>query len=156
MAWEVWGDVLETSDLTSTNKFQPVTFGGDDIIRAIRVWIIVYNNPTFTDLCLKIYSNQNNTPKKLLATSTNVITKAQLCTLDNGIKEVWFEFDFPVFNKSDKFHLVLNGTGYTGLESSHLSIMKAFPDPVYSSGYVPAIETMLYAPYQYYFIGAEL
>lgn len=160
MAWKVWADPFETSDLTTTNRFQPVTFGTDLILRAVRTWVIVYNDPAFTYLNMKIYSNEvvggNNTPKKLLATSSNTQLKANVHTLANGVKEIWFEFDYPVFNGSDIFNFVINGTGYTYADASHLAWMKAFPNPVYSGGYTPAIETLPYAPYELYFIGAQL
>lgn len=156
----VWADPFETTDLTSNARFQSVTFGQDIILRAIRTWIVVYNDPAFTDLNMKIYSNEiiggNNTPKKLLATSTNVQLKADVHTLENGLKEIWFEFDYPVFNGADKYNIVINGTGYTYDVNSHLAWMKGFPNPVYSGGYTPAIETLPYAPYELYFIGASL
>lgn len=160
MAWSVYGDNYSTSAMTDTSIFQPVTFGEDTILLAVRTWIILYNNPPFTSLNMKIYSNEtiggSETPKKLLATSTNSLTKSEIITLENGIKEIYFEFNYPVFNGADIYSFVLNGVGYTGSDSSHISWMKAFPDPVYSSGYTPAIETLPYAPYQLYFIGSNL
>ena len=160
MAWKVWGDQLDTADLTSTNKSQAVTFGEDTILLAVRTWVIVYNDPPFTSLNLKIYSNEvisgANTPKKLLATSNNVQLKADVHTLSNGAKEIWFDFNFPVYNGADIYNLVLNGVGYAGSDASHLSWMKAFPNPVYPSGYTPAMETLPLAPYEIYFIGAPL
>lgn len=160
MAWKVFADHFETSDLTSAARFQSVTFGNDLILRAIRTWVVVYNNPSFTHLNMKIYSNEVistvNTPKKLIATSTNVQTKAQIHTLENGVKEIWFEFDYPVYNGSDIYNIVINGTGYTYAEGSHLAWVKGYPNPVYSGGYTPALETLPYAPYELYFIGADL
>lgn len=160
MGWAVYGDNFETADLTGTSKFQSVTFGQDIILRAIRTWIIVYNNPSFTYLNMKIYSNDassgSNTPKKLLATSTNTQLKADIHTEANAIKEIWFEFDYPVFNGADIFNIVINGVGYTYDVNSHLAWMKGFPNPVYSSGYTPSMLTIPYAPYEGYFIGAAL
>lgn len=160
MSWRVWGDPFETTDLTTSNKFQSITFGQDLILRAARTWIIVYNNPAFDYLNMKIYSNDAssgaNTPKKLLATSTNTQLKSSIHTLDNAVKEIWFEFDYPVFNGADIYNFVINGSGYTFAESSHLAWMKGFPNPVYSSGYTPSMLTIPFAPYELYFIGAEL
>ena len=160
MGWLVYGENLETSDLTTTAKFQPVKFGKDSILIGIRTWLIIYNDPVFTNLNMKIYSNDAssgaNSPKKLLATSTNVQTKTAIHTLENGVKEIWFDFDKPVFNGKDIFNLVLNGTGYIGTSDSHIAWLKAFPNPVYSSGYTPSMLTIPYAPYEAYFIGASL
>lgn len=157
MGWTVWADDFTVGDMSGVSKFQPVTFGKDLILRAVRTWIVVYDDPAFTSLNMKIYSNEGSyTPKKLLATSTNVITKAELHTLPNAVKEIWFEFDYPVFNGNDVYNVVINGTGYAPTGDKHLAWMKGFPDPVYSTAYVPAIETLPYAPYQLYFIGADL
>jgi hypothetical protein len=160
MAWLVYGDDFSTSEMTNTAKFQPVTFGQDTVLVGIRTWIIIYNDPPFTSLNMKIYSNDatsgQNTPKKLLATSTNVQLKSAIHTLANGVKEIWFDFDYPVYNGADVFNLVINGVGYTGSVSSHIAWMKAFPNPVYSSGYTPSMLTIPYAPYEGYFIGATL
>lgn len=156
MGWTVWGTELISTDLTSTAIYQPITFNDDIILRAVRTWVIVYNDPVFTDLSLKIYSNDAGLPKKLLATSTNVITKAEMITETNGVKEIYFEFNYPSFNGADTYHFVLNGTGYAPAGGSHLAWMKAFPDAVYQGGYTPALETIGVAPYQLYCIGAAL
>jgi len=160
MAWTVYGDDLTSGDLTGVTKFQPVTFGQDLVLRAVRTWVIVYNDPVFTSLNMKIYSNDNSsgshTPKKLLATSTNVQLKASVHTEANAVKELWFEFDYPVFNGADIYNIVINGVGYSPTPTSHLAWMKGFPNPVYSTGYTPSMITLPYAPYELYFIGAEL
>lgn len=159
MGWRVFGDPWETGELENKTKFVTIEFGSNKIIRAIRTWVIVYNDPVFTNLNMKIYSNEvvssDNTPKKLLATSTNTLTKAEIITLDNGVKEIYFEFDdFPVVG-ADKYNLVINGAGYAPTGSSHLAWRKAFPDPVYSGGFTPSIERMMYAPYEVYAIGGD-
>lgn len=160
MGWKVYADEFTTADLTGVSKYQSVSFGSDLILVGVRTWIVVYNDPTFTNLNMKIYSNEVissvNTPKKLLATSTNVQAKSVIHTLPNGVKEIYFDFNYPAFNGLDIYNIVINGTGYTYAASSHLAWMKGYPNPVYSGGYTPALETLPYAPYELYFIGANL
>lgn len=159
MGWLVFADNWETGELTNTNKFQTLQFGDDIILRAIRTWIVVINDPVFTSLNMKLYSNElisgDNTPKQLIATSTNSLTKAEIHTLANGVKEIYFEFNYIPVNGSTLYNLVINGAGYTPTENSSLAWMKAFPDPVYSGGYTPTMETLPYAPYQLYAIGGR-
>lgn len=159
MAWTVWGDDWEDGQLSNTDKSLTIRFNDNYIIRAIRTWIIVYNDPVFTNLNMKFYSNEVvsavNTPKKLLTTSTDVRTKAEIHTLPYAVKEIYFTFDnFPVQGNT-YYNLVINGTGYVPTGSSYLAWMKGFPDPVYASNYVPALETIPLAPYQLYAIGGR-
>jgi hypothetical protein len=167
MGWKVWGDSFHADQVVLANiqnypnniKYQPVIFGRDIVLKAIRTWVIFYNNPPLTSISMKIYSNLTspvNRPGKLLATSSNALTKSQIITLENGVKEIYFEFNEPVFKALETYNLTLILPGYTGDGSSHISWLKGFPDPVYKTGYTPSIENMIYAPYQSCFIGASL
>lgn len=159
MGWTVWGDVFESGQLSDTSMFCSVSFGENIILRAMRTWVIAYNDPTFTDLSMKIYSNEPvggyNTPKKLLYTSTDVRTKAEILTLENGVKEIYFTFDDEPINGNDIYNVVLSGSGYVPTGSSYLAWMKAWPDPVYASGFTPTYENLMVAPYQIYAIGGR-
>lgn len=156
-AWRVWGNPYSTSEATNTIIFQPVVFNDDYILRASRTWIVVYNDPTFTSLNMKIYSNSSaNAPKKLLATSTNVQLKADIHTEDNAIKEIWFEFDYFPVQANETYNFVLNASGYTGSDTSHLAWMKGFPDPILTVPGGLSYTSKSKAPFQLYFIGSEL
>lgn len=152
--WKVYGNPILTAD-ASAGVSQRVKFNSDVILKACRVWLIVYNNPSFTSMNMKIYSDRGGSPQKLLYTSTNSLTKAQIVTLANGIKEVYFEFDPQHFDGSDYYHFVLFGTGYTGTSSAHLAWKKAWPDPVHNANYTASVENLGIAPYAIYFIGAD-
>lgn len=157
MGWRVFGEPFATADLASGLRvFQPVIFNKNIVLKACRAWFIVYNNPTFTDLSMAIYSNSAGAPKKLLHTSTNAITKATMCTLTNGVKEVYFEFNYPVFNSTDTYHFVPRATGYTGSDSSHLAWRAGFPDPVYRTNVDSSYTKLGVSPYCLYFIGDDL
>ncbi len=159
MGWRVWGIPFESGELSNTSKYVSIKFNKDMILKAIRTWIIVYNDPTFTSLNMKIYScdgsTPNGTPIKLLATSTNALIKSDVHTLANGVKEVWFEFnDLPV-NGNDYYNVVLNGVGYVPTANSHLAWMQAFPDPVYRDGLTINMTKLNRMPYALYVIGGE-
>lgn len=157
MPWHVWGRPITTTEMTDTTVHQPVIFNKKLILEGCRIWMVVYNDPVFTDLSMKIYSDRDGLPKKLLHTSTSSITKSQMHTLPNGVKEIFFTFDRPIFTETDTYHFVLTGTGYTGDDNSHLAWKKAFPDAVYQEG-LPTLAMIRLGiwPYDIYFIGAEL
>lgn len=159
MAWTVFGDDWETGQLANTDKFQTIKFNSNLILRAIRTWIIVINDPVFTNLHMEIYSNEvigaDNTVKKYLHTSTDVRTKAEIHTLPHAVKEIYFTFNDISVQANTFYNLVINGTGYVPTPSSYLAWMKGFPDPVYNNDFVPALETLPVAPYQLYAIGGS-
>ncbi len=158
MAWRVWGEILTTSDLngTSTRVAQKVIFNDDLIVKACRAWFVVYNNPTFTTLGFKIYADNNNSPGALLFSSSQ-ITKAEMVTLANGVKEVYFELNDYAFQATDVYWFVPFVTGaYVGNDTQHLAWKKAWPDPVYRTNVDSGAEKLHVAPYDLYFIGSEL
>lgn len=159
MSWTVYGDNFESGELSNTNKFQTIQMNKNTILKAIRTWVIMYNDPVITDLSCKIYSNNlesgSNAPGVLLSSSLNTLTKAEIITLDNGVKEIYFTFNDFMMNKDDKYNIVLSGTGYTPTPTSHVAWRKAWPKPVYS-GYGPTYTNLSVAPYEIYCIGAEL
>lgn len=161
MGWRVWGSGWDsTEELEDGALYQPVLFNRDTVLRAARTWIIVVGDPVFESLSMKIHSNRViddfDTPGKILHSSIDVRTKSEIHTLANGVKEIFFTFaDIPL-KGSEVYNFVINGEGYMPAPSSHLAWMKGFPDPVYATGYSPAIETINRAPFQIYFIGGTL
>lgn len=157
MGWSVWGRSFESGDLANTNLYQPFRMNTDTIVKAVRTWIIVYGNPTFTDLNAKIYSSESRsgteTPVLLLHTSDSR-TKAQIHTENYAIRETWFEFTNTAALQGDTwYNLVINGTGYSPTTNSYLAWRHGYPDPVISTNYTAAVETINQAPYDIYFIG---
>lgn len=141
MAWEVLGRTYyNDSDLTDTTVFQSIKFDYNVAIRALKLWVIVFNDPTFTSLNLKVYANNENAatnqPSSLLATADNTWAKADLHTQDYAAKEIYFEFANDLVLGGDSwYHVALNATGYSGAsETSHLSWMYAYPNIYYSEG----------------------
>lgn len=161
--WDVWARTYESGELANTTLFQPFRMNTDTILKAVRTWFVVFNNPTFTDLNAKIYSDEirtisgtktGHTPVTLLHTSTDSRTKAELHTSDYGVKETYFTFNEVPLQGDTWYNLVINGTGYSPTASSYLAWKHAYPDPVLT-GYTAAVETINSSPFQIYFIGGD-
>lgn len=159
--WKVWGDPITTADMSGNLVYQKLKPNDDIFCLAVRIWVIVYNNPTYTSLSLKLYSEDTATtaPGNLILSSDNVQLKADVCTLANGVKEIWFHFNSPngiALNTATNYYFVLNAVGYTGDASSHLAWMKAWPDPVYTTNLSTTVESLAVAPKTIYIIGSRL
>ena len=164
MVWEVWGTEYESGELATSDVYQSTVPNKDIILIGVRTWVVLIDDPTFTDLNMKIYSNVLNdaglnVPGKLLHTSTDVRTKAEILTAeDHGNKEIYFNFEDVPLDANTRYNFVLNGTGYVPvLGSSFIAWRNGFPDPYYNLNFdVPLTngnETKM--PYALYFIGAE-
>lgn len=158
MGWQVWADSYDASSLSDKSLYQPFRPNQNILIKALRTWFVIYNDPIFTSLNARIYatdSGEDRTPTKLIATSDSR-TKAQIHTEDYGIRETWFEWSPVVELEADTWYaIVINGVGYNPTLSSYLSWMKAYPDPVLPTDYTNNLITVHRAPYQIYFIGAS-
>jgi hypothetical protein len=160
--WRVWGTRLVTSDLTDKNVYQTVIWNKNIVFRGVRTWIIHYNDPTYVNLNMKLYTGSTankatSTPKELLATSLNVITKAEISTLANAHKEIWFEFQDIALNKETIYHLVLNGDGYvSNWPTSGLAWRRSFPDPIYKTNVTSNWNNINRQPYMFTFIASEI
>lgn len=136
--WQVLAKPYYTdASLTDTSQFQPVKFAENTVLKAVMLWVVVFGDPTFTSLNLKIYSNDDEqvakTPKKLLYTSTNSWLKADVHTEDYACRELYFEFANVNLRRDTWFNFVLGSSGYSGASvDSHLAWKLAFPDPQYS------------------------
>jgi len=157
MTWRIWLRPWDSGQLSNTDIFQPVTFKRNMMLLAARTWIFGISDPTFTSLNMKIYSDENDTPKKLLATSTNSPLKSEIfTTYGNGIKEIFFEFNNFNVQSETLYNIVINGIGYSPTSSSFLGWRKAYPDPIYRAGYTPTKENLGVAPYEISFVGTDL
>lgn len=152
-----FGEPFNTAQMTDTSmsiRFKP---GDESILRAVRTWLI-FNNYTgsFTSLVGKIYSDRATVPGALIATSTNSFNRADVITLNSGVKEIYFTFDDVSLSPNLFYHLVLNCSNYTATASDHIAWRKAWPDPVYRTGWSQTYESLGVAPYFLTVIGAKL
>lgn len=155
MGWRVYADTYN-SDSEMGDKTQRVIFNKNIILRYVRCWVVFYNNPGVTSLNMKIYSDNGGAKGALLHTSTNSLTKAQMITLANGIKEIYFSFPDIQLDGVNTYHFALDGT-VSGLSASSTVAWKhTFPDPYYRTGLALTLEELQVSPYDLYFIGAEL
>lgn len=152
-----FGDPFSTADMTGTTKSIRFKPNDEIILRGIKTWIIFNDyQGSFTSLQCKLYSDQSNSPGALIDTSTNSFTKAQVITYNSGVREIYFSFDDISLHPDTYYHFVLNCTGYTYAESQHIAWRKAWPDPVYRTGWTQSYENLGIAPYSLTIIGARL
>lgn len=151
--WRVWGERFETADMSGTRIHQPVIFHRDVSLLACRAWLIFYNSPTIANFTMKVYSDNDGSPGVLLNTSSTVWEPASVYTLSNAVKEVYFEWNTPVFKSEDVYHFVINGSGYVGSTSSHISWKNTFPDPPYKLNVDLSYKKLLINPFDLTFVG---
>jgi hypothetical protein len=158
MSWRVWGEQLYTADFSGSLpvRSMPVVFDRDISLKAVRTWVVTYGSPVFTQLQLRLYSNQNAAPAQLIATFDKVWTLAEIQTgLSSALKEIYFDVAKPLsLKEGDTYHLALWATGYTGTENSHIGWVAAWPKPP-NTGFTATIENLAIAPYAASFIGVE-
>lgn len=161
MAWSLYGRPFASGELANTNAFVCFRPNHNMLLRAVRTWVIVNNDPTFTDLRGHIYSTDEatvKTPKQIIKSSTNILTKSEIITLDNGVKEIYFEFGDVPLVAGAFYGFVLSGSGYSYTTGSHLAWKLAWPDPVYSPTptYVETYATVGRARMDVSFVGAKV
>lgn len=150
MGWKVYGKEMLAGELTGSGVSQVVIPDIDTILIGVRLWLIFVGDPVLADLNLKIYGNDSidDTASSLLHTSSDTRTKAEIITLANGVKEIYFTFNEVNLNQGDKYHFVLNGTGYVPVVgSSYVAWRVAWPDPVYRNNYTPTSVNLTTAPF---------
>lgn len=153
---KMYGEVLLTADFSSTRVFQKFKPSNNMILQGVTTQIIIYNNPTFTSINMKLYANRSGSPAGLIATSTNSLLKAEIHTQAHAWKNVYFDFADFVLKADDTYHLVLSGSGYTGTASSHIAWKHSFPDPAYQTNVDMSLEALAISPFDLTIHGAIL
>lgn len=159
MAGQHFGEICLTADLSPNLRvYQPVIFSKSRVLLACRTRFIYYNNPAFTNITLKMYSNNpaTDTPDVLIHSSTTTWTKAQKLTLTNGVNETYFEWSQVNVRAGETYHFIPVATGYTGTNSSHIAWRKAWPDPQYRTNVDLVSGGLGISPFEIYFITAPL
>jgi len=158
--WEIFGDPILTADMTGKTmsiRFKP---NSNVVLKALKTWLI-FKDPVgdmaFSALLGKLYSDRDGSAGGLIATSTNSWEKSDLLDLeDQGVRELWFEFEETSLNSDTWYHLVLNCTGYTYDADKHIAFRKAWPDAVYRTGLPGTFESLIASPYFLIGIGDDL
>jgi hypothetical protein len=153
--WTVYADSYSTNaDFSNGVKSVRTKFGTGTILTVVRTWIVLYNNPTFSSLTMKIYSDKNGSKDKLLYSSTNSFNKADIFTKQNGVAEIYFNFDKIPLDSYNWYHFSLSGTSSDFADDKHLAWKSSYPFPVYTTGITGATNLTEY-PYLISFVGAE-
>lgn len=158
--WKIIGRVADSGDLSGqpVSFYQGVKFHRDVIIRAFQTWFEIHNDPTFTSISFDVYSLSGTTPKKLICSSTNFLTKAQIHTQPYAVKGLRFDLADVAFRGTDWYALVPRAVGYSPTSTSYLVWKFGYPDPAYRLN-VPlgSIANAGRSPYDVTgFLGAEL
>lgn len=152
-----YGECFETADMSGTGMYVRFTPGDNVVLRALRTWLIFNDySGSFTSMVGKLYSDRSGSPGALITTSTNSFNRADVTTLNSGVKEIYFLFDDVSLRSNLYYHLVINCSNYTATASNHIAWRKAFPDPVYRGGWSQTFENLGIAPYFLTAIGAKL
>jgi hypothetical protein len=159
MAWRVYGDRFLTADFAGTpQKWQPFTLDYDHAIRVIRSWFVIYNDPVFTAIKMRIYSYKNNEPYQMLYETDVNLLKAEIHTNDHGFRNLYFEFsEAPYLKAGETYALVPWVTGYTGDADSHIAWGVNFPRLIYDhADTVTGVEDLYSCPFEFTMLGARL
>jgi hypothetical protein len=152
-----FADSLATADLgASSTRSQKVRVEESKLILAVRTWL-VFNDPTFTNLRMCIYSDSAGVPGSKLSSSASR-TKASIMSAAYAAKELAFKFNEPAgvaLAGSTWYHLLLEADGYTADDNHHIAWRKDWPVPVYQ-GFAPTAENLAVAPYAVTLLGANL
>lgn len=124
------------------------------VLNGFRLWLVFVNNPTFTSVTLKIYSDNGGFALKLLHSSTDTYLKADVLGDNSGPKEIFFGFDNVPLNKDTHYHFAVVADGYVGSDSSYVG-WRIDPDRVYG-GPIASIELLGTCAYTGYAIGDKL
>ena len=153
--WTVYGDSYDNdSDYSNGVKSVRFKLNSKVVIRYIRTWIIVNNDAPFTNITGKIYYDQaDETKGDLIQASSTTFTKAQVLSLDNGVRELYFQFNDLALDGDNYYHFALSGTSSGFSDSSHIAWKTSYPDPVYEDGVSVTFSNLPKFPYTFVVIG---
>ncbi len=157
MSFTLYGKRLTNSHFSGAPVvFQPFTLPNITRLKAVRSWFIAYNNPTFTQLEMRIYANNLGMPTDLLHTFDKVWTLSEITSSAYAAKELYFDFTTPIWLRSGTlYHLVPWVTGASFSVGSHLSWVKGFPDPNMGTSLDVGNQNIAQLPAYAAFIGGE-
>ena len=116
--------------LGSKAKYSPFKCNNDSYLYGVRTGLCLYNSPSFSNLCMKIYTIRDGLPTKLLGTSTNLWQPSDLQTKNYRPVQLYFTFNDIELEGSTLYHAVFEATGYTYSDSSWIGWLLDHPKPV--------------------------
>lgn len=155
------GKPIYTADnsASSPGVYQGFILPENLLVKAFRIGVIQYNDPSYTSLVLKLYGNRNGSPGKVIYTSSNSISKSTIASVeDHSYKETYFEFtNPPALRGGEQYYaaIFINGA-YVGDATSHLAWKTTWPDPIFDTGVTENQAKAAKFPLQLSIIGSEL
>lgn len=159
MSWKVWGERCMTADFAGNLRVRQSVYMNRDVnLKAVLAWMIFYNSPVFTSLKIEVYSDRSSgSPGTLLGTLTCPYTLAEITSQSHAARQVPFIASNAIPLKADDlYHLVFGGADYLGDETSAIYIMKAYPAPIYTTGFSDDRKLIGTDPYQMGFIAEDV
>lgn len=131
MAKTWWGSYYLTAGATNHSKWFALIPNDTFEVKVIRTQLIFFNNPVFDSVRMDILDE--NLDEVLFSSQEQL--KANIITLGNGVKDIYFEFENCVFRENEKYNISLYLTNYTGTAASHISWAKGITLAYPPSGY---------------------
>ena len=157
MTWRVYHDNLATSDLSDTNFSTKFKMLKNVILTGIRMQILFQDDPSFTNVTLKLYASKADLSLgALIANSTTTLAKAAIFTQNSSVSDLFFAFSNINLRVDETYFVVLNGAGYTGTDSSYIALVRSWPDPFYKTNVDSGFAKLGIAPFTVLFIGSDL
>lgn len=131
--WSVYGHPIYSTMTAKIDIHQSITFDKPVIVKACRIWLVLNNPPSFTNLEMRIYTEDSSVPANyhLLHSSTNTLDKSDLMTENYACKEVYFEFNNINLSKDREYFFTIAADDYDGTNDSHIAWRNTFPDPIF-------------------------
>lgn len=136
-------------------KFQ-VTHGyRNQLLKEAVVGLMFYNTPSFGRVQLEVWSDENGSPGRLLATSDS-FSQAECNTAVFAYRIMCFTFRPVPIKRNSYYHLTVRPTAYTGDGSAHIAWRQAFPNPANRTGLTLTLEYGVKMPYDVVFTSSDL
>ena len=160
MAWKVWCDTYETSaELSNGDLFNTLIPQKNLVLRYVRASIVYVGSPSFTDLKIQVWANDNeNGPAKteLLVESETSFDSTRIVNLGNGVADVWWRMPEFHVKQGVSYNFTPVGSSYFPTATSYIGLEKEYPNPIHKKGYTPSTINIPNAPYKIYTASSPL
>lgn len=156
--WTLYGERFSDSDFSGAPRvYQSFSILRSLKLKALRTAFVYFNNPTFTELQMRIYNdNGSGAPSDLLATFDKKWTPLQITSYDYAGLEIYFDFTNPIkLARNTTYHLVPWLTGSALSSASHLAWMKGYPDANTTNAESVELANLGSSPFYMALIGAK-
>lgn len=149
---------ITTVEASNKSLFQTFTMIENTMVNTILAGLVFYNDPDFTNIVMKVYSNLDGAPDQLIMTSNNQFISHEIYPEGylGASKVIGFDFDPHPFQISQPYHAVINITGYTYSDNKHIAWRHSWPDPVYQRNLVQSTKRLLNYPRHIVVLGSEI